>query len=363
VPCGAGYSSFAVVDGKLYTTDKQSGKERVRCLNTADGKELWKYEYTAGQAGADATYGAGPRATPAVEGNRVYTVGGAGKLLCLEAPAVPGGKPRVVWSHDLLQEFNGAIPQWGVACSPVIDDDQVIVQPGGKNGTVAAFDKATGTRRWVFGANPAGYSSPVVATVHGVRTVFAFTGDSLLCLRNDGQLMGSFGWKTPNKGNIATPLVLGDLVFISSGYNMGCALLRIVPNGPAAVSLEVVYSLHSKPLRTHHSTAIHKDGYLYGFDDIRGDLVCFDLRSGKLQESWDASGVGKGTMILVQDKYLLIQTEQGVLYLAQATPTVFEPIARVSGVLNSRQTWALPVLVDGQLYLRDDAKIVCLDVR
>ena len=361
VTCGAGYSSLAVADGKLYTIDKMSGKERVRCLNTADGTELWKYEYSAGQAGADATYGGGPRATPSVEGNRVYSVGGAGKLLCLEAPTSTGGKPRLVWSHDLLSEFNAPTPQWGVACSPLIDGDQVIVQPGGKNGTVAAFDKMTGTRRWAFGANPSGYSSPTAATVHGVRAIFAFTGDSLLCLRNDGQLMGSFGWKTPNKGNIATPLVIDDFVFISSGYNTGCAVLRIVPNGPEAVSLELVYALRAKSLRAHHSTPIYKDGYLYGFDDTRGDLKCFDLRTGQMM--WETDAVAKGTMILADNKYLVIVTERGELALAEATPSQFELVRKIPEVLNGRNTWALPVLVDGRLYLRDDEKIVCLDVK
>jgi outer membrane protein assembly factor BamB len=360
-PCGAGYSSFAVANGRVYTQDKKAGKERVLCLDAATGQELWKHEYAAGQAGADATYGAGPRATPLVDGNRVYTVGGAGKFLCLEAPASAGGKPAVAWEHDLLSEFDAKIPQWGVACSPLLDGDQVIVQPGGSMGTVAAFDKVTGTRRWAFGSNPPGYSSPVAATLHGVRLIFAFTGDALLCLRSDGVLMGSFGWKTANRGNIATPLVIGEYVFITSGYNMGCAALRVVPGGES-VSLEVVYARRSKPLRAHHSTPVFKDGYLYGFDDIRGDLKCFNFTTGQLADGWDAAGVDKGTMILA-DTHLVILTERGDLLLAEARPDEFVPAAKVPKVLNGRNTWALPVLVNGRLYLRDDEKIVCLDVK
>ena len=364
VPCGAGYSSIAVAEGKLYTLDKKGGKERVRCLDAADGKELWKYEYAAGQAGADANYGSGPRATPSVDGNRVYTVGGAGKLLCLEAPPAAGGKPRVLWEHDLLSEFNAPMPQWGVACSPLVDGDQVIVIPGGKNGAVAAFDKMSGGRRWAFGANPPGYSSPTAATVHGVRMIFAFTGDALLCLRPDGQLMGSYAWATPNKGNIATPLVIDDYVFLSSGYNTGCALLRIVPNGSSAVSLELVYARRVKPLRAHHATPVHKNGYLFGYDDTRGELKCFDLRTGNAVEGWSADGlVDKGSIILAADKYLVLLSERGDLSVAEASAVQFDLIWKVKKVLNGRNTWAQPVLVDGRLYLRDDEKIVCLDVK
>lgn len=363
-PCGAGYSSLAVAGGKLYVFDKKSGKERVRGLDAGTGKELWSHEYAAPQAGADANFGAGPRSTPAVDGNRVYTVGGAGKLLCLEAPAATGEKPRVVWERDLPAEFNAQIPQWGVACSPLVDGDQVIVIPGGKNGAVAAFDKVTGQRRWAFGANTPGYSSPTAATVHGVRAIFAFTGDALLCLRSDGQLMGSYAWETPNKGNIATPLVVDDYVFISSGYNTGCALLRIVPNGSSAVSLELVYARRVKPLRAHHATPVHKNGYLYGYDDTRGDLVCFDLRAGKPVDGWSADKlIEKGSVILADDKYLVMLSEKGDLAIAEATPTQFDLIWKGKKTLNGKQNWAQPVLVDGRLYLRDDEKIVCLEVK
>ncbi|HEX4609000.1 MAG TPA: PQQ-binding-like beta-propeller repeat protein, partial [Urbifossiella sp.] len=211
-PIGGGFSSFAVVDGKLYTQDRQGSSERVVCLDAATGGLLWEHVYAANYDGIG--YDAGPRATPTVDGDRIYTVGAAGLLLCLEAPTAPGQPPRVVWQHDLPREFNARAPQWGFAGSPLIDRDLVIVQPGGRKGAVVSFDKATGDVRWTAGTNPPGYSSPVAGTIHGVRVVFALTADALLCIRSDGVLMGSYPWPTRFEGNIATPLVLDDYVFI-----------------------------------------------------------------------------------------------------------------------------------------------------
>ncbi len=137
-PCGGSYSSLAVVGDRLYTQDRRGNGERVVCLNAEDGKQIWEYSYPANTAGEDDKYAIGPRATPTVQGNLVYSVGGAGKLLCLEIPP-SGADLKVRWQHDLLEEFNAKIPQWGVACSPLLEGNLVIVQPGGKNGSVVAF--------------------------------------------------------------------------------------------------------------------------------------------------------------------------------------------------------------------------------
>src|SRR5262249_53216921 len=160
--------------------------------------------------------------------------------------------PRVVWEHDLPGEFRAGIPTWGIACSPLLDGDQVVVIPGGSEGAVAAFDKASGELRWKVGTNPAGYSSPIAATIHGGRVIFAFTGDALLCVRADGRLMGSHKWPTSYNGNIATPIVVEDYVFIASAYGQGCALLRVLPNGDE-VKLEQVYARRKPAIfKTHH---------------------------------------------------------------------------------------------------------------
>jgi outer membrane protein assembly factor BamB len=352
---------LAIVEGKLYTQDRQGGDERVFCLNAADGKQLWDYRYPANSAGNDQQYAIGPRATPTVEGNRVYAVGGVGKLLCLES-SKESSSPRVCWQHDLLTEFDAHMPQWGVACSPLLEGDLVVVQPGGKNGSVAAFDKRTGERRWNAGSDPAGYSSPIAATIGGERAIFALTSNALLAIGLAGQISDRFNWNTQFGGNVATPLVVDNYVFISAAYGQGCALLRVERRDDGAKFVPV-YTRHLKGLQNHHATSVYKDRHLFGFHGT-GDarLKCIQFETGNENEAWEASQVGKGTLILA-GKYLIIQTERGELCLVEANPEEFRLVAKIPHVLSGNNNWAAPTLVEGRLYLRDEEKIVCYDVR
>ena len=366
--CGGGFGSLAVVDGKLYLHDRNGGSpeaaiERLRCLEAASGKPIWEHSSTSDYTKMDRAYANGPRATPTVENDRIYTVGAGGLFLCVRAPLEPGDKPQELWRHDLLKEFDAKSPQWGVACSPLIEGNLVIVQPGdASGGSVAAFDKLSGELRWKAGRSPSGYSSPIAATIAGKRVILAMTGNSLLCLSTDGAVLGYYKWETDFDGNIATPIAVGDYIFISSGYNHGCALLRGVRDGAAdALRLEQVYVRSNKVMRNHHATSLYKDGYLYGFDNT--ELKCVDFRTLREKEGWESERLGKGSMILA-GKTLVILTEAGELALVEATPEEFRILARMHSGLNGRsEIWALPVLVDGRLYLRDQEKILCWDVK
>lgn len=354
-PVGGGFSSFAVVGGKLYTQDRQGDTERVLAFDASTGAALWQHAYPADYGGVG--YGTGPRATPTVDGTRVYTVGATGQLLCLDVSATP----RVVWQKHLPTEFDARPPQWGYAGSPLIDGENVIVTAGGKKGAVVALDKLTGAVRWTAGTNPPGYSSPVAATIGGVKCYFALTGNALLCVRADGAVMGTYPWPTQYEGNIATPLVLDDYVFISAAYGMGCAMLRAKAAGDA-VTLEPVYSRRNKPLRTHHSTAVAVGRHLYGFDTESGRLTCIAIADGLPVEAWDAAGVKKGSLILVGG-HLVVLTQGGDLMLVEATPDEFRPVASIPLGFAGEQNWALPVVVDGRLYVRGPERVVCFDVR
>jgi outer membrane protein assembly factor BamB len=359
--CGGGFSSFAVVGGRVYTQDRQGENERVLCLDAATGQPLWEHAYPADYSAMNRGHTAGPRATPTVDGNRIYAVGAVGKFVCLEVVSA-GGPAKLLWEHDLIGEFRATIPEWGIAGSPLIEGDLVIVQPGGKDGAVAAFDKTSGELRWKAGSNPGSYSSPVAATVGGVRVVYAVTGNALLAVRAaDGEVLSKYNWATPTSfvGNIATPVAVDDYIFVSSAYDKGCALLRAVADGER-VRLEEVYIRNRRVMRNHHSTSVYKDGYLYGFDESQ--LKCVDLRKGVEKSDWEATGIAKGTLILA-DRHLIILTESGDLALVEATSEEFRPLAKLKHVLKGANTWALPVLVDGRLYLRDAEKLVCLDVR
>jgi len=367
-PIGGGYSSPVVVGGRVFLQDYHDGEERVVCLDAVTGKFLWEKSFPADYSGTDRTYATGPRATPAVEGNSLYVVSAAGELLRIDYDDTAA---RIVWRSDLLREFDAPKPQWGVACSPLIEGPLVIVQPGGTRGSVAALDKNTGDIRWRAGSNPPGYSSPVAATFNGVRTILALTGDALLAVRaDDGTVTDSYDWKTRYNGNIATPLVVDDYVFISSAYGQGSALLRVESrnNGPRFVP---VYARRGRAFQNHHSSSVflatgEKDRYLFGFDGQAGSarLKCVNFDTGRDQEGWEADGLGtgSGTLILV-DRHLVIQTERGELALVEASPREFRLVARLPRVLSGRNNWSSPALVDGRLYLRDESKLVCYDVR
>ena len=356
-PCGHGYASLAVVGGRVYGHDFRDNAERIFCLDAETGKELWTFSEPADYSGMDRTYATGPRATPTVHGGKVYAVGAAGRFVCLEPPAASGGQPKLLWAHDLLTEFDAKSPQWGVACSSLIEGDLVVVQPGGRKGSVTAFDKNTGELRWSAGKDPSGYSSPVAATLGGVRQIVAVTGKSVLGIRPaDGGVLWTYSWLTQFDANIATPLVVGDYVFVSSSYSKGCALLRV-----EGTSMTEVYFRKNRVMRNHQNTCVYRDGYLYGYDDR--ELKCVNLRTGEVVKDWEAPpSIGKGSVILV-DKYLLGQTETGKLFLADADPAGFRLRGQTSEVFAGGQNWATPVLVDGRLYVRNHEDVKCFDVR
>ena len=364
VPVGGGYSSFAVVGGGAYTQDKQGEDERILCMDAATGTTAWEYRYPVDYRGIG--YGNGPRATPTVHDGRVYTVGAVGTFLCLEPPIAPGQPAKELWRHDLLAEFEVGKPDFGVACSPLIEGDLVVVQPGGPKGALAAFDRKTGDLRWAAGADPWSYSSPVAATAAGVRQVVAASGNSVLGVRaDDGKVLWRHPWETQYQANIATPVVVGDYVFVSSGYNKGCALLRLRPDG-GGVKADQVYFRSNRVMRNHFNTCVYRDGFLYGFDDP-GGLKCVDLRNGELVADWegrdaDNKAFDKGTLILAGDKMVGLTTT-GTVFLAEADPTEFKFRGKVKDVLSGGECWAVPVLVDGRLYVRDGEKAVCLDMK
>lgn len=362
-PCGGGYSSCVVAGGRVYTQDKQGDDEQVICLDAADGKLLWEHRTKAGYSREGMNYMAGPRATPTVHDGRLYAVGALGRFVCLKLPTKPDEKPVVLWEHDLLAEFRAASPTWGVACSPLVEGDVVIVQPGGRDGSVAAFDLVSGEKKWAVGKDPSGYSSPVAATIGGVRQVVAITGKSVLGVRaTDGMLLWEQPWETQHLGNIASPVVAGEYVFVSSSYGKGCALFHVTPAGDGKSAAKVVYFRKGRLMQNHHSTSIHRDGFVYGFDG--GQLKCVDLRAGTEVEDWPKVNTvrnSKGSLILVGE-HLIGQTERGDFFIVRAEPTAGDQAPLSAGLLAGPECWATPAFTAGRVFLRDGAKVVCVEI-
>jgi outer membrane protein assembly factor BamB len=353
---GDGYSSFAVVGDSAYSMVASGGREAVVCWDVSSGKERWRHPYTPS---ATFDYG-GPRSTPTVVADRLYTVSSAGVLMCL---ATDDGK--VAWERDLVQELGGVAPRWGYATSPLVEDGRVFVAPGGSGGRcLAAFAAADGKLLWAAQDDPAGYSSPIAVTVAGVRQVVFFTGKRVLGVTPEaGKLLWEHPWLTEFQVNAATPLLVRgrsgkkDLayVFISSGYAKGAALVKVEPSGSGTFRARAVYE--SNELCCHFASPVRHGDHLYGMDETR-DLTCLDLRTGKAV--WRERGFKKGTLIRVDDR-LLALGEDGKLALIEASPQEYRELARARPFRG--KCWTLPALADGRLFLRDQKHVLCLDVR
>jgi outer membrane protein assembly factor BamB len=351
VPVGRGFSCPVVADQRIYTLAQEDGaggtQEVVTCRDAATGKERWCFRYPGRY---DERFGSGPRATPVVAGGCVYTVGPTGIFHCLRADT--GEK---LWRHDLLEEFGGEVPRYGLACSPLVDGDRVIVMPGGPGAAVAAFDRRDGKRLWTALDDPIGYSSPVVCRAAGTRQLLVLTNTALVSLRpDDGRVNWRHPWEAKDGFNIATPLVFGDYVFVSSGYGKGCALLEVTA-GPDGLRAGVVFE--QRRMCNKFASSVRHGDHLYGFDNE--NLVCLDVRTG--QEAWrhKSRKVQKGSLLLAGG-HLVVLGEYGWLSLAEASPRGYRE--QSSFRVSRHKCWTVPVLAGGRLYVRDEGQLACYSV-
>jgi outer membrane protein assembly factor BamB len=335
---GQGFSSVAVVNGKLYTLGYANGKDTVHCLNATTGKPVWSYSYPCGAGDYE-----GPRATPTVDGDKVYIMSREGGVLCLNATT-----GKVVWGRDVAREQRAEQPQWGFAGSPLVEGNLVIFNIGGAG---TALDKNTGKVMWRSNGDMAGYASPVAYTMGGQRAVAIFSGSGVVTVNPaNGRTLWRHPWDTAHNVNAADPILAGTDVFISSNYGRGCALLR--PSGSGA---SVVWE--NRNMKNHFNTCVLVKGYLYGNDE--NTLKCIDLRSGK--EMWRMRGMDKGGLIAADGK-LIVLTGRGELVIAAATPDAFKELARAQVLQGT--TWTHPALANGMIYARSyEGDLVCLDVR
>jgi outer membrane protein assembly factor BamB len=352
--CGEGYSALAIAGGRAFTLWRDGGqkKEVVVCWDAATGAEQWRHDYPCD---VSLPYGNGPRSTPTVDGNRVYTVGASGILHCLDTAT-----GKVLWRKDLLDEYKAPNLQWGVSFSPLIEGDLLLTNPGGRNGhSIVALDKHTGNHVWAALDDPAGYSSPLAVNLAGVRQVLFFTGTALVSVTPDqGKLLWRFPWETRYEVNAATPIALDDYVFISSNYGMGCALLKVEKDASGGLKAEPVYQ--STAMANHHPSSVLYREHLFGCSSPPGILTCLNFRTGEV--AWTKRGFGEGTTVLAAAGHLIILSGDGrKLALAEATPEGYREKAALRGP--DEKCWTMPVLADGRLYLRTQSRVICYDLK
>lgn len=349
---GEGWSGPVMASNRVVIFHRVGDNEVVDCLDATNGMTLWRAEYPSTYRD-DFGFESGPRATPAIDGHRLFTFGANG---ILNAWNLTNGAN--LWRIDTRKQFSSEKGFFGIACSPLVEGDAVILNIGGAGAGVVAFDKATGKVLWKATSEEASYSSPTAATINGQRRVFVFARKSLLALApGDGQLLWEFPWAPRIDASVsaATPLVIGDQVFISASYGAGAALLRVAGPKP-----EVVWS-GDDILSSHYSPVVQHRGFLYGFDgrqEQRCRLRCVELQTGKVR--WSEDRFGAGSLLIIGDK-LLILTERGELLVAPALPDKFMPSVRAQ-ILGS-DIRAHPALAHGLFYARDKGALVCIDLR
>lgn len=353
---GVGMSGVVVSHGRALTMIEKGGKQQLVSLSADKGTAQWECELAPAYKNQ---MGNGTRATPTIAGDRVFAFTGEGILA-----AVNLADGKLVWSKNLLTELNAAQADYGMACSPLVVEDQVIVSVGAAGGSVAALDTASGKLLWTAGNDPAGYSSPALLNVGGKDQIVAFTGGSALGLApGTGAQLWRYPFETDFACNIATPVAYRSQVFISSGENHGCALLGLAATNAGFQAEEKWSSLGTKSvLRNEWQTSILLGDHLYGFDNVGGagpisHLTC--IHAGTGERAWQQARFGKGNMIAADGK-LFMSTMKGELIIARASPKAYEEIGRTTVIGTTRQA---PALANGLLYLRDDKEIVCLDVR
>ncbi|MEP6919838.1 MAG: PQQ-binding-like beta-propeller repeat protein [bacterium] len=342
---GGGYSSFAISDGRLYTMGLRADREYIVAFDVATGKQVWATPH-GGAFRNDR--GDGPRGTPTVEGDRLYALGGNGDLSSLDTKT-----GKVVWTVNVLSKFGGSNITWGISESPLIVGEKILVNPGGPGASIVALNKKDGSLIWKSQSDRAGYSSGIPVQIGSTTQVVFFTNSRAVGLDlKDGKLLWEYARPANDVANVATPVVRGNRVFISSDYGTGAGLVEIKADGKAQ---EVYFT---KDMRNHHSSSILIGDYLYGFSG--GILTAMRFDTGEV--AWKDRSVGKGSLVFAEGN-LYALSENGVVGLIEASPTGYREKGRFRIAQDSLPTWTHPVVAGGRLYLRDQDTIYAYNVK
>jgi outer membrane protein assembly factor BamB len=349
---GGGYAGIAVAGDQVFTLDRpaDSELERVLCLDRKTGRVLWTHEYAADYGDLD--HGNGPRSTPLVDGDRVYTLGTVGRLVCLNRRT-----GELVWEVDAVADLAAEIPTWGFSASPILAGRLLIVplsaRPGG---TVVALDAATGEELWRALDDRTGYSTPVVKRIGGREQLVVWTADAAWGLTpEDGEILWTFPFRTSNFDvSIISPVVVGSRLYLS-GYWDGAATAVLSDRGPQASWKErVPANLMATPL--------WRDGYLYSLDRRQG-LLCLRWETGEVLWSDEHRMTPKdrnphASMVWAGERAVFLNSE-GELIVARLSPEGYAEDGRVAII---GPTWAPAAFAGQEVFARDDSRIVAVRV-
>jgi outer membrane protein assembly factor BamB len=346
-PLGQAWSGFAISGGIAVTQEQRGEEERVVAYETRSGRPLWSH--------ADRTRyetviaGVGPRATPTIEGSRVFTLGATGILNAIDLAS-----GERLWSHDVVEETGARLPDWGRSCSPLLVDGRVVVIAGGSDGRrLVAYDAASGAPAWAAGEGGASYSSPTLVTLAGRRQLVVLNAASV---SGHDPATGVVLWEQPfppGQPNVAMPLLLDpERLLVSVGYGVGSKAYRVSETGGA---LRATLEWESPRLKSKFANLVIHEGFIYGLDD--GVLTCLDPARG--ERRWKSGRHGHGQLLLVAG-LLLVQTEEGELVLIEPSPDSCRELARFP-VLDGK-TWNPPALAGSLLLVRNDREAAAYEL-
>jgi outer membrane protein assembly factor BamB len=368
VPAPAGFSSFAVSQGRAFTvlSRDEGGVLSEVCVarDAKTGKELWatptgvvKYA-GGGESGTDQNKGGdGPRSTPSAHAGRVFIYSSDLVLHCLDAAS-----GKTLWKKDVVTEFGGKnILPWKSAMSPLLDGELLYVAGGGAGQSLLAFEQATGAAAWKTGDDAITHATPVLAAIEGVRQVIYMMQSGLVAVE---AATGKPLWRFAFPYRTCTgcsPVVEADVVFCTAGYDIGGAACQVVKNDQGFQARELWRIKGNNAVASLWSTPVCKDGCLYGMISFKkfgaGPLKCVDLKTGQVK--WEQPGFGAGQVLLVRDRVLAL-ADDGQLVLIEPSPLAYKEIGRFKAVAG--KCWSSPALSDGLLYLHSTKESACLDL-
>ena len=364
---GRGYSAMSIVDGRLYTMGSDEEKTHVLCVDIKTGQEIWKSAVGKSSVAKDYNHGwgGGPRATPTVDGDHVFATTDLGVVSALDL--VSGD---VLWSVDLVETYGGDVPVWGYSESPLVDDDRVVVTPGGANFMVA-LDRKTGEKVWqsVEVDAPVQYVSPIKGTI-GKKSfyvtaskpgLFAFdvkTGEKLFSDETTGNKVAV----------IPTPILDGNLLYHTSDYGAGNTLLKLMPSS-TGINTESLYHLSGKTMRNHHGGVVLVDGVIYGCTKINGGVwMAQDLKSGEVLWQKKIGRNKSGSLCYADGKLYCYNDKDGTCYLVEPSREEWKSVGMVTLPQETElerdkgAIWAHPVVADQTLFIRDQDLIFAFDI-
>lgn len=363
---GIGYSAPSIVGDRLYMLGSDEKREHCYALDLKTQKKLWSTDVGAHYQHGN---GSGPRGTPTVEGDSLYCLTGPGELLRIKL-----ADGAIVWKANLKsKDIGGQMASgWGYSESVLVDGDKVLCTPGGKNGALAAFDKETGkviwrSKEWTDAAT---YSSIIVAEIDGVKQYVQVTGGGVGGVSVDGKLL----WKNDackHGISVSTPVYKDNHVYVSTGYGVGCGLVKVTKSGDGFKTENVYDDVLKKLMMNHHGGFVLLGDHIYGFSDSKG-WICQDFKSGELvwssrdSKDKDAKDLGKGSLTYADGRFYCYTESGGKVALVDATRDGFKVSGRFTipkhSTKNVKMTWTHPVVANGKLYLRDQEYLFCYDV-